>query len=90
MPTASALASGLVDLAIGVTLIEGAVLWVVHRRTGRGLSPRNVLTGLGAGLLLMFGIRAALAGMSWGWLAGFLAAAGIAHGIDLATRWQRD
>ena len=90
MPSGSALASGLVDVAIAVTLIEGAVLWVVHRRTGRGLAPRRVLTGLGAGLLLMFGIRAALAGMSWVWLAGCLAGAGIAHGIDLAARWQRE
>ncbi|MBZ8139111.1 hypothetical protein CLD22_04240 [Rubrivivax gelatinosus] len=79
----------LVDLVIAVTLLEAAVLAVFHARTGRGLAPRDFAANLCAGLALMLAVRAALAGAPWTWVAAGLAAAGVAHLLDLRRRWKR-
>ena len=79
----------LVDLVIAVTLLEAAALAVYHARTGRGLAPRDFAANLGAGLALMLAVRAALAGAAWTWVAAGLAAAGLAHLLDLRRRWRR-
>lgn len=79
----------IVDLAIGFILAEAVVLLVLHRRTGRGLAPRDCLPNLAAGLCLMLSARAALAPEP-GWpVAAWLLAAGAAHAGDLAQRWGR-
>jgi hypothetical protein len=78
-----------VELAIAFTLAEGAVLLGWHRLTGRGLAPRQLLPMLGAGLFLMLALRASVAGATLGPVAAALAAAGLAHALDLARRWER-
>ena len=79
----------LVDVALGITVLEVIVLLVLRQRTGRGISPRAVLANIGAGLFLMLAVRAALVDAPWPWLAGLFAAAGAAHAVDLALRWRR-
>jgi hypothetical protein len=79
----------IVDAAIAITVIEVIVLLAVRRRTGLGIAPRPLLANAGAGLGLMLAVRAALVGAAWPWIAACLAAAGLAHAIDLAARWPR-
>lgn len=78
----------LIDIVIVVTLLEGAALALYHRRTGRGMAPRDFLLNLGAGLALMLALRAGLEGAGWGWVAAGLMASGLAHAADLKRRWR--
>ena len=77
----------LIDLAIAVTLAETVLLLVLHRRTGRGMPPRDLLPNLGAGLALMVALRVGLADAPWPWVAAALLMAGVAHAADLRRRW---
>lgn len=81
-------ARALVDLAIAITLVEGGVLWLLHRRTGRGVAPRDLLPNLTAGLCLMGAARASITGAGWHWVAAGLLAAGLAHAVDVRRRWH--
>ena len=81
-------AQALVDLAIAITLAEGLVLCLLHRRTGRGVAPRDLLPNLAAGLCLMAAVRASITGAGWTWVAAGLLAAGLAHGVDVHRRWR--
>jgi hypothetical protein len=84
------LSSGLlVDLVIALTVVEGIALALYHRATGRGVAPRDYALNLASGLCLMLALRSVLAGAQWHWTAAALAAAGLAHGADIARRWQR-
>ena len=78
-----------VDVALAITVLEVIVLWVLRRRSGRGLATRALLANVGAGLFLMLAVRAALVGAAWPWLAGLFAAAGASHVADLAMRWRQ-
>lgn len=77
----------LVDLAIAVTLIEGIALAVYRRVTGRGPTLPDLAVMLGAGLCLMFALRAAVSG-AVAWMAIFLVGALVAHLADLGRRWR--
>lgn len=77
----------LVDLALACLALEACVLLVWHARTGRGLAPRWLLPNLAAGACLMLALRAASAGGSAFVIAAWLAAALVAHGLDLMRRW---
>ena len=77
----------IVDVALAFATIELVVLLVSRRRLRRGPSSTSIACNLAAGLLLMIAIRLALVAAPWPWLAGCLAAAGVAHGVDLASRW---
>ena len=77
-----------VEMAIVFTLAEAAALTLWHRRTGRGLAPRHWLPMLSAGLCLMLALRATAAGGALLPVAVALAAAGLAHAVDLARRWE--
>ncbi len=79
----------IVDAVIVIAVIELAALLVHHRRTGRGLAPRELLPVLGAGLFLMLGLRAVLAGVAWPSPPVCLAGAGLAHLVHLIRRWPR-
>jgi hypothetical protein len=79
----------LLDAVILFTLLEGLGLWAFHARTGRGLAPRDYALNMASGLCLMLAVRAALGTAAWPWVAVWLAAAGLAHGLDLWRRWQR-
>ncbi len=83
-------ASGqIVDLILALTLVEALILWLYHRRSGRGPAPADYIGSLLAGAFLMLALRGAITGQSWEWLAIYLLAALAAHLSDLARRWPR-
>lgn len=69
------------DLILGVLLAEA--VWL---RAGRGWRWRAILSLLGPGALMMLGLRAALTGADWWWIALPLAASLPLHLMDLRTR----
>ena len=83
------LIASLVDLVIVFTLIEGLVLLLVHRATGKGVAPREFLLNMVSGLCLMLALRALVHDAGAAWVAMFLLGAGVAHGTDLWMRWRR-
>ncbi len=76
----------LVELAMAVTLLEVVVLLLRRRATGRGPAPREYLPNAVSGLCLMVALHASLGDAGWPWLAGPLAAAGLAHAVDIWLR----
>ncbi len=72
----------MIDIVIGVVLIELAVIALLLRR--RMVLP---LPALLAGLALLIAWRCSHAGLGWTWIALPLLAAGLAHGWDLWRRW---
>ncbi len=74
----------LIDAIVLLTLLEGVV--VVRRR---GLSLAATLRLLAPGLCLLLALRGALAGAAWPYVPAALAAAGVAHLLDLMGRWRR-
>ena len=79
----------LLDLVIGLTLLELAGLWLYHRLTGRGLSLTRLLPNLMAGLFLMLAVRAAMVQAHWIWIVLPLMASAVSHAADLRQRWPR-
>jgi hypothetical protein len=80
----------LVDLAIGLVLLELAVLLAWQRRSGGVPAVPAWLPNLVAGLCLMLGMRAALVGAHAVWILLALMASGGAHLVylaDLRRRW---
>jgi hypothetical protein len=83
-------ASGrIVDLVLGLVLLEGLLLLAIRHRTGEGVAPAELVAFLLAGAFLMLALRAALTGAAWGWVALWLLAALVAHLSDLRLRWRR-
>jgi len=80
--------STVIDIVIGVTLLEGLALWGWHRSTGRGLPPLDLLPSFGAGLCLMLALRFVMGGGTWPWIVACLLGSGLAHGFDLRRRWS--
>jgi hypothetical protein len=78
----------LIDLILVFTACEPIVLALWHRRTGRGPTPAAIGRLLLPGLCLMLALRAALAGAAWPWVPAALAAALVAHLLDLRGRWR--
>jgi hypothetical protein len=82
-------ASGrLIDLILGLVLIEAVVLTGFHRFTGKGVSPRDLVGLLLAGSFLLLAVRAALVGAAWVWVGLWLTLALFAHLADLTMRWR--
>lgn len=82
-------ASGrLVDLVIAVAVIEAAVLLMYWRRGRHGIAPGDFLPNLCAGVLLLLALRVTLGGGGWMPTSGLLAAAGVAHLLDVRRRWR--
>lgn len=77
------------DLVAGLICIEALWLAWRHHRTGQGPRPVEALAMLGAGLGLVFALRCSLTGAPWPWVALWLSAAGLAHGLDLRQRHRR-
>lgn len=78
-------ASGrIIDLILALIVIEGLVLALVHRCTGRGLPPSDLI-----GFLLMLALHAALVDAWWGWISLALTGALLTHLADLVWRWRR-
>jgi hypothetical protein len=83
-------ASGhILDGILILVVLEGVGLVLVHRVTGRGPAPGDVIPTLVSGLMLMLALRAAIAELRWEFIALPLTLALAAHVADLATRWRR-
>ncbi|MGJ4952780.1 hypothetical protein [Bradyrhizobium sp. HKCCYLS20291] len=78
----------LVDLILLVVALEFIALTWIWRRRRRGISPRALLPNLLAGACLLLALRCALTDAPWFWLAGCLAASGVANVADLRQRWR--
>jgi len=77
-----------VDAVIVLTLLEGLWLWLRHRRSGRGVAPRDFAFNWVSGLCLMAALRGALAGWGMPWVLAWLSVAGAVHALDLRRRWR--
>lgn len=83
-------ASGrLVELILGIVAVEAALLLIVWRSKGRGVSPGDLLPNLCSGAFLLLALRLSLGGVGWEWCCVSLAAAGALHLVDLNRRWRR-
>lgn len=78
----------LVDIVMVITLLEGAFLLALYRKTGRGVAPRDFVLNMASGLCLMLALRLALSGAGWQVTALCLMAAGSLHGMDMYKRWN--
>ena len=78
----------LVDLVLLVSLAE--LLWSIWPRGGRRRAWLPGRANLLSGLSLVLALRLVLGGAGWPWLALCLAAAGVAHGLDIQARWRAD
>ncbi len=85
----SLFASGrVVDLILGLVLIEVIALAIVRTRTKRGMNPFDLMASLLAGIALLLALRGALTGIGWPKIAICLGAALLAHLWDLSRRWS--
>jgi hypothetical protein len=78
----------IVDVILMVVTVEAACALIWHRRTGRGLAPRDTVLLLLPGVCLLAALRGALVGAWFGWIAAWLLAAFAAHLCDLTRRWR--
>ncbi|XUM24566.1 hypothetical protein ACRAVF_16235 [Bradyrhizobium oligotrophicum S58] len=78
----------LVDLILAVVAVEFVAVACIWQRHRRGISPLGLLPNLLAGVFLLLALRCALTGAPWFWLAGCLAASGVANAADLRQRWR--
>jgi hypothetical protein len=78
-----------IELILGLMLLEAVALVLWHQRTGRGIAPLDLCINLCAGALLLLALRAAIVASDPLAAAPFLAAALVAHIADLARRWNR-
>jgi hypothetical protein len=82
-------ASGrIIDLILGLVVLEALLLYSFRRTTGRGPRLRSLLPTLASGALLLLAMRLTIAGLWWGLVALPLALALITHVWDLAGRWR--
>lgn len=77
----------IIDLILALMIIEGVVLFLYHKCTGRGIPPCQLIGFLGSGVFLMLAVRAALVDAYWVWVWLPLLGAGLMHLWDLALRW---
>jgi hypothetical protein len=86
---AAGFASGrVIDLVVGLTLLEAVGLFVFRRVTGRGPRVSVVGLNLASGLCLMVAVRAALTGAWFGVVAVWMLAALVLHLADLRRVWR--
>lgn len=82
-------ASGrLIDLILALVVIEAIALTLVHRLTGTGVAPHDLIGLLLAGAFLLVAVRLALTDADWVWIGFWLGLALCAHLVDLAMRWR--
>ena len=78
----------LVDTILLIVLCEVVVLTLLWQRTRRGIAPVDLIPNILAGTFLLLALRLALGGAGWMFCSASLAAAGVAHLIDLRRRWR--
>ena len=82
-------APALIDVVIGITMLEALALLAYRRKTGKGVAGSQFIVNLFAGLSLMLALRLSVGGAGWAWVAASLMLAGAFHGLDLWRRWER-
>jgi len=86
---AAGFASGrVIDLVVGLTVLEVVALWGFRRVTGRGPRLSAVGLDLASGVCLMLAVRAALVGAWFGVVALWMLAALGLHLADLRRVWR--
>ncbi len=78
-----------IDLILGLMVVEAIALAVLYRRTGRGIAPARLLPNLFAGAFLLLALRASLTGAGATAIGSWLALGLVGHLADLALRWSR-
>ncbi len=76
-----------VDLILGLMLLEGLALSLVWYRRGRGVPPLALWVNLAAGGAMLLAVRGALTGASWVWIWIPLLLALFTHLADVGVRW---
>lgn len=77
-----------VDFILIVVVLEAALLIFYWRYWRRGVAPLDLLPNLCAGAFLLLALRVTLTGGGWMPASGCLAAAGVAHLVDVSRRWR--
>jgi hypothetical protein len=83
---AGLIGGGLVEGILALVALEGAVLALLLRRSGRATVLPGLLATLLSGAALLLALRAALIGAGAVWIGAWLAAALAAHLLDLWLR----
>lgn len=78
----------IIDIVFLTIAVEVAVLYYLRKKTGRGPTLAAVAPFLAAGIFLLIGMRIALVGGRWEWIAAALAFSGVAHAIDMWRRFR--
>ncbi|MBB4284365.1 hypothetical protein [Roseospira goensis] len=76
------------DLLVALIALEALGLAWLHRRAGRPGLPWGLLVNLATGAALVLALGAALRGAAWPVIGGWLVAALVGHGVDVALRWR--
>jgi hypothetical protein len=78
----------LVDVVMGIALLEAVALLAYFRVTGRGVAPLQFLPNLFSGLALMVGLRCVITGQPTRYLAVCLVVSGLLHCVGLWRSWR--
>jgi hypothetical protein len=76
-----------IDLILGLMVVEAILLAVLYHTTGRGIAPFRLWPNLCAGAFLLLALRASLTGAGTTAIASWLALGLVGHVADLALRW---
>ncbi len=79
-----------IDLILGLMVVEAIALAVLYYLTGRGIAPVRLWPNLFAGAFLMLALRASLTGAGAPAIGSWLALGLVGHLADLALRWPRN
>jgi hypothetical protein len=79
----------IIDLILGLMLLEALALLAWRRTRGSGVPVTGVLTNLAAGACLLLALRAALRGEGWQIVGVWLGVGLAAHVADILGRWQQ-
>ena len=86
----SLIASGLlIKWVLFLVVVEGFLLMLFWRMTGKGIAPLALLFNLGAGGSLMLALHAVLTQQSHSVVAIWLISSLLFHVCDMAYRWVR-
>jgi len=78
----------LVDLILALVALEIVALALLWRMKRRGLPLADLFPNILAGAFLLLTLRLSIGGFGWIPCCACLAAAGIAHVLDIKRRWM--
>ena len=78
-----------VDLILGLIVVEAIVLFAYRRTTGKGIALGDLVCNSLSGVFLLLALRSALVGVGWPLIALCLLAALLMHLADVWRRWER-